>query len=175
MALTPKQELFVSEYLQSFNATDAARRAGYEGNDVTLASVGYENLRKPQIAEAISRRLSEAAMGADEVLMRLAQHGRADMGKWMSDDGEIDIAAMKRDKATHLIHKVERTERSGETKDGGTWSHVTAKVELHPAQAALGLLGKHHKLFADKVEHSGSVTMGNVTVVLPDNGRNDRN
>ncbi len=52
--LTLKQETFVSEYLKTGNATEAARRAGYKGNDVTLARVGAENLRKPLIAHAIA-------------------------------------------------------------------------------------------------------------------------
>lgn len=51
--LTPKQQMFVSEYLKTGNATEAARRAGYKGNDVTLCAVGAENLRKPQVADAI--------------------------------------------------------------------------------------------------------------------------
>ena len=33
--LTPKQQRFVSEYLKTGNATEAARRAGYKGNDNT--------------------------------------------------------------------------------------------------------------------------------------------
>ena len=54
--LTPKQQLFVSEFLKTGNATEAARKAGYKGNDVTLASVGAENLRKPQVLRAIEER-----------------------------------------------------------------------------------------------------------------------
>lgn len=54
--LTPKQQLFVSEYLKTGNATEAARKAGYKGNDVTLSSVGKENLRKPLISRAIEER-----------------------------------------------------------------------------------------------------------------------
>ena len=54
--LTPKQELFVSEYLKTGNATEAARKAGYKGNDVTLGAVGAENLKKPQIIDAIKLR-----------------------------------------------------------------------------------------------------------------------
>jgi len=45
MALTIKQQKFVDSY--SGNATEAARLAGYAGNDTTLASIGNENLRKP--------------------------------------------------------------------------------------------------------------------------------
>lgn len=157
MALTTRQQLFVNEYLIDYNATRAAQRAGYSGDDNTLAVTGHDNLRNPKIAEAIQKRIQEKAMSADEVLMRLAEHARADMGQWMSDDGALDLAAMKRDGATHLIHKVKRTERSGSTPSGGEWEHVTVEVELHPAQPALVHLGKHHKLFTEQVEHSGSV------------------
>ena len=41
------------------NATEAARRAGYKGNDMTLGQVGAENLKKPQIREAVAARVSK--------------------------------------------------------------------------------------------------------------------
>lgn len=52
--LTVKQQRFVDCY--KGNATDAARKAGYKGNDVTLGQVGAENLKKPQIKKAIQSR-----------------------------------------------------------------------------------------------------------------------
>ena len=158
MALSKKQRLFVEEYLQTWNATEAARRAGYKGNDVTLASVGYENLRKPQIEEAIRLRLQESAMSADEVLMRLADQARADLGPYMSDDGEIDIAAMKADGKTHLIHTVERFVQSGVNQDGGEWENVRTKIKTYNAFEARQLLAKHHGLLKETVEHTGEVT-----------------
>src|ERR1051325_3279587 len=53
--LTDKQRRFVAAYIgpASGNATEAARLAGYKGNDVTLGAVGAENLKKPQIALTI--------------------------------------------------------------------------------------------------------------------------
>lgn len=66
--LTTKQRLFVEAYLVSSNATDAARKAGYKGNDVTLGAVGAENLKKPRIAALIGERVEEAIITADEVL-----------------------------------------------------------------------------------------------------------
>ncbi|NIO43164.1 MAG: terminase small subunit, partial [Burkholderiales bacterium] len=78
--LTNKQRAFIESYLQCWNATQAARDAKYEGNDVTLASVGYENLRKPQIRERIKQRLNTMAMSADEVLARLSEQARGDIG-----------------------------------------------------------------------------------------------
>lgn len=54
MALTPKQQRFVDEYLIDLNATQAALRAGY--SEKTSYSIGQENLNKPEIAKAIGSR-----------------------------------------------------------------------------------------------------------------------
>lgn len=161
MALTPKQEMFANEYLKHFNATSAALNAGYSPK--TAYSIGWENLRKPEIAEAISKRLAESAMGADEVLMRLADHARADIGRWLSDDGDIDIARMKVDAATKFVKKVKRTERSGTNKDGGEWSVETVEIDLYDAQAALVHIGRHHKLFTDVTENKTEIEIVDAT------------
>lgn len=47
--LTPKQEKWLNAYVETGNATEAARRAGYKGNDQTLRAVGYQNLTKLHI------------------------------------------------------------------------------------------------------------------------------
>jgi len=49
--LTPKQAAFVREYMIDLNATQAAIRAGYK--EKTAYQTGAENLRKPQIQQAI--------------------------------------------------------------------------------------------------------------------------
>ena len=54
MAMTPKQRAFADYYIECGNATEAARRAGYKGNNITLGAVGAENLKKPQIAAYIA-------------------------------------------------------------------------------------------------------------------------
>lgn len=60
MKLTPKQKAFADYYIELGNATEAARRAKYKGNDVTLAAVGSENLRKPLIMEYIAKAVRPA-------------------------------------------------------------------------------------------------------------------
>ena len=149
--------MFIEEYLITWNASEAARRAGY--SEKSSRVIGHENLTKPDIAAEIDRRVAERTMTANEVLIGLADHARADLGLWLSDDGAVDLAAMKRDKATRNIRKVKRTERSGTNKDGGTWSIVTGEVELYDALAAKQLIARHHGLFNDKldVKHSGTV------------------
>lgn len=76
--LKPKQKAFVDYYLSELgNATEAARKAGYRGNDRTLQSVGKENLSKPLIAEAIKERQdlieSKRLKTLEEALVKLGQ------------------------------------------------------------------------------------------------------
>ncbi|MEK3673553.1 terminase small subunit [Paenibacillus sp. FSL R10-2771] len=51
--LTPKQRIFILEYLRTFNATGAAIAAGYSKK--TAYAIGWENLRKPEIQAAIKQ------------------------------------------------------------------------------------------------------------------------
>jgi phage terminase small subunit len=104
--LTTKQRLFVEAYLANPNATEAARRAGYKGNDVTLGAVGGENLRKPLIAALISERVEKAVMSADEVLQRLTEHATASLADLLDDAGHFDLEKAKREGKDHLMKKL---------------------------------------------------------------------
>lgn len=68
--LTPKQKKFCEYYIQSGNATDAARKAGY--SEKSAEAIGIENLRKPRISAYIAERIADQdkklVADADEVL-----------------------------------------------------------------------------------------------------------
>ena len=49
--MTGKENIFCYAYLESFNATEAALKAGYSKK--TAGVIGYENLKKPHIIEYI--------------------------------------------------------------------------------------------------------------------------
>jgi phage terminase small subunit len=57
--LTPKQRLFVVEYLKDLNATQAAVRAGY--SEKTARSQGQRLLTNVDIAAAIKKAIDERA------------------------------------------------------------------------------------------------------------------
>lgn len=57
MKLTPRQKDFCEYYLQTGNAAEAARLAGY--SEKTARVTGPENLSKPAISEYITRRRAE--------------------------------------------------------------------------------------------------------------------
>lgn len=74
MALTAKQQRFVDEYMIDLNATQAAIRAGYSKN--TASETGYENLRKPQIADEIAKRQQKHAEKAEMTVEWVLQQYR---------------------------------------------------------------------------------------------------
>jgi phage terminase small subunit len=120
--LTQKQRLFVEAYLANPNATEAARRAGYKGNDVTLGQVGAENLKKPQIAELLKVRVEEAIITADEILTgvkNIALHGKR----------EADQLKAFELLGKHLAMWTDKTQLSGEvTTNVRTFSEAAKKI-----------------------------------------------
>lgn len=68
--LTPKQKAFADAYIETANATEAARRAGYNPHSARV--IGRENLTKPSISGYIRERMDEQDAArvakADEVL-----------------------------------------------------------------------------------------------------------
>lgn len=162
MALTGKQAVFAEEYLRCFNKTEAARRAGYTGNNVTLGAIGYENFKKPQIQKYIQLRLSETAMSADEVLARLASHARGDISDfWEISEGghlSVNLGSKKAQKSLHLIKKLKTKTKSyvqGDDEAATLVTEVDIEFEMYDAQSALAHIGKHHRLFVDRTEVSG--------------------
>ena len=70
MKLTPKQKAFAEAFIETGNASEASRRAGYSKK--TSGKIGTENLHKPAIMEYISDRMekieAQQAASADEVM-----------------------------------------------------------------------------------------------------------
>lgn len=68
--MTPRQKAFADFYIETGNASEAARKAGY--SEKTATSIGAENLTKPEIAKYISERMAKQdknrVASADEVL-----------------------------------------------------------------------------------------------------------
>lgn len=137
MALSAKQEAFVTEYLKCRNAAEAARRAGYSVK--TARSIGAENLTKPDILAAIAERTKEKAMELDEALGRLGDIGRGTMEDFVSFTHEpypafvLDLGKARERGVLHLIKKLEYD------KDGNP------KIELYDAKDANKFIAELHK------------------------------
>lgn len=107
---TGLQLAFMDAYVgeAKFNTTEAARLAGYKGNGRTLAQVGYENLRKPDIAKEIKARLEARAMSSSELLMRWGEQARIDIGSYYDDSGIFNLAKFKKDGYGYLIKSIKK-------------------------------------------------------------------
>lgn len=81
MKLTEKQKRFIDYYIETGNATESARRAGYSPK--TAEAIGLENLGKPRIKAAIDARLKELEdkriAKADEVMQFLTSTLRGEV------------------------------------------------------------------------------------------------
>ena len=160
--LTPKQTLFISEYLVDLNATQAAIRAGYSPR--TAEKIGSENLRKPEIRTAIDAAIESRAervtVTADEVLAELKRIAFYDVGPAYGEGHSLNQVADLPEDLRRAVSGVETVEI---TQEGEVVGHVR-KLKLADKVKALELLGKHLKLFTERVEHSGAVS---VAVVDP--------
>ena len=103
--LSPKQNLFVQEYLIDKNATQAAIRAGYSAK--TAEIIGFENLRKPKIKEKIDYELATEAerlgITRQGVLDEMARCAFFDVRKLFNADGSLkDILDLDPDTAAAI-------------------------------------------------------------------------
>lgn len=165
MALSPKQQRFVEEYLVDLNATQAAIRAGYSPK--TAEQQGPRLLGKVGVAQAIAEgvaaRSQRTAIDADRVVRELARIGLADLRRLMTWDGEA-VRFRPSDELTEdeaaAIAAVESETITRTDEDGSTETKVKLKLRLWDKNAALTNLGRHLGMFVDKTEHSGKVETG---------------
>lgn len=176
MALTPKQERFVAEYLIDLNATQAAIRAGY--SEKTAYSSGHDNLKKPEVAAAIQAamkaREQRTEITQDRVLQELARIAFFDIRRLYRDDGTMkDPHEMDSDTAAAIasIEVKEEMERGEEVDEeledqphggalkrrrGNLVAGYTLKTKVFDKGSALQLAMRHLGMLNDKMQHTGA-------------------
>lgn len=150
--LNDRQELFCLEYMKDLNATQAAIRAGY--SEDSAGSIGFENLKKPEIQNRIAGLLEErnnaVKVDAQYVLKRLVEIDQMDVKDILNDDGTIKpILEWPRSWRTTLSG-MDITELSND----GDIEAILKKVKWPDKVRNLELLGKHVDVsaFMDKQE-----------------------
>lgn len=139
MALSPKHRVFCEEYIKTWNATDAYLAAYPKSSRDAARRNGSRLMTNDDIRAEIDRHVAERTMPASEVLMRLTEQARSDYAAYVMSNGTVDIAKMVQDGKAHLIKGIKETQHA-------------RNIEFYDAQAALVHIGKHHRLFADKLD-----------------------
>ena len=134
MKLTEKQKRFADYYIETGNATESARRAGYKGKN--LNNVASENLAKVGVKSYIDEKLkvleNERTASAKEVLEFLTKSMRGEL--------EEEVVVVEG------------------TGDGTSEARkIKKQIGLRERIKSAELLGKRYRLFTDKVEVEGVV------------------
>lgn len=158
--LSDREKRFCEEYIIDLNGTQALLRVS---NRMTRQSASTESSRLLKL-DRIQKRLSElraeqskrTAVTADRVIAELARVAFFDLGSAYNDEGALlDVPEMPED-VRRALQGIKIFEEFGENK-----KKIGETRELKPADKvrALELLGKHFKLFTDKHEHAGKLSL----------------
>ena len=88
--LTPKQKIFVEEYLKTGNATKSALKA-YDTNYNTASVIASENLEKPSIKQALANQAEQAL----NVIIELSNSSSNDNVRLQASKDILDRAGYK--------------------------------------------------------------------------------
>lgn len=140
MKLTPKQKAFAEYYIETGNATESARKAGYKGKN--LNRIASENLSKLDIKSYIDEKMKELESKriakAEEVLEYLTRVLR----------GEETEQVVVTENIGDFISEARVIDKE-----------LSAKDKIKAAE----LLGKRYRLFVDKVEKDSNVNVNSTT------------
>ncbi len=147
LKLTPKQRLFVQEYLIDLNAKQASIRAGYSPANAEFQ--GHQLINNPKVKQAIELAMYEreqrTKVTQDRVIEELAKIAFINPTDVVNSyDASLHNGATREDTAAISSIRVKKFP----TREG---FGVEREIKLHDKIRALELLGKHLGLFNDKL------------------------
>jgi phage terminase small subunit len=162
MDLTDQEILFCNEYLKDFNATRAARAAGYsEKHTRTTASrlVARDNIRR-YLQSKMNVKLRSVDADITRIIEELKLIAFSDLNDIMNIDaheetmdpstGDVTIQPSVKMRPTSEIG--EKTRVIAEITEDKSMYGTKRKVKLYDKMKAIELLGKYNKMFTDQVE-----------------------
>lgn len=154
MALAPKQNQFVAEYLVDLNVTQAAIRAGYSKK--TAAQQGHKLMQMQEIEAAIqearANREARTQITSDKILRELARIAFSDASDYAK---VVCMGSPKKAGIPMQGVRLTPTEELSVDQRAAIASieetQTGIKVRTHDKVKALELLGKHLGLFTEKI------------------------
>lgn len=159
--LNARQRLFVAAYVADPNGKQAAIKAGYSaaGAEVTASKL----LRVPKVKAAVDAALGRTEKAAEversEILRELKRIALADIGGAFDSEGRLLPIHQMPEEIRRTISGVEVDQLfDGEGPDKYQ-AGDTVKVKFWDKPKSLELLGKHLKLWTDKLDLNGRLTL----------------
>lgn len=168
--LRPKQRAFVAHYLNTWNASEAARRAGY----TKAASVmGAQLLAKGSVQLALEAKFRELEATNHETLIDLNRMARGAMQFFFNPDtDDFDFTSEEARANIDLIKSItiERNERLD--KDGNVIGITTKKrLEVTDKLAARTVLAKVQGLLSQQEGGGNSIVNNTLVIQSPEQAR----
>jgi phage terminase small subunit len=145
-SLTDLQQRWTRAYVQNgFNATEAARTAGYQASsDEAFQKIGYQNRHHDKISRLLTA-MMEAAMPEAEALARLADMARASMEDVLDFSGDgppvLDLNKARRRGALSNVKELDLEQ----TRDPDTGEvTTTASITMYNKRKALEVVLDFH-------------------------------
>jgi len=152
--LTPKQQLFVEEYLKDMNGAQDAIRAGYSPNraEQTASRLLTNGKVKSAVQKAKAERSERTKVDADYVLKRLHEIDTLDVADILDNTGNMLPIHQWPKEWRQSISGVDLQElMSGDTET------VVRKIKWPDKLRNLELLGKHVSVKAFEEDKDGGV------------------
>lgn len=167
MALNDKQSKFVKEYLVDLNSTQAAIRAGYSTR--TAGSIGFELLKKPEIATEIRRELElrsiRTEITQDRVLLEIARLAFNDPRKAFDENGALKPIQEWPDEVAAAVSSIKINEI---TDSEGNHIGETKEIKFWDKGKQIELAGRHLGMWNDKLTLGGDKNNPILTKTLTD-------
>jgi phage terminase small subunit len=178
--LTEKQKIFCREYIYDWNATRAAKTAGY--SEDTAGAIGWENLKKPEIQAYITEIQKDLEKVAGISRLRIIQEhiniintSIAHLHNTWIERKEFDKLTAEQKSAIAELSYQTRTEKDFSTNPDGDVVQIDyVKIKLYDRQKSMDSLTKmlgYNE--AEKLELSGSVKSYKIVPASSRNRVND--
>lgn len=146
--MNERQQKFAVEYIVDYNATQAAKRAGY--SEKTAYQQGHMLLKNREIKAAINKALAELRertfITADRVILEIAKMAFANISDIISWDAEGNVTIALPETLTtdqrSAISEMSKFTVSIPTKDGEI-TKTSLKLKMHSKGDALDKLARH--------------------------------
>jgi phage terminase small subunit len=164
--LSIKERVFVREYLKDENGTRSVIAAGWAPKSAAVTASKLLKLPKIQaeLAKVSDKVCDDLEVSVGEIVRELRRMAFVNPKKFFEDDGSVKQISEMDDATAACIAGIEVTElfEGKDVPDGPQQKTVYGllkKFKFADKIRACELLGRYKKMYTEKVEHSGTVTL----------------